>query len=257
MKQASGDAHDFARVNAAFHAAQNRLSEEIHEVNLFTIPQERVKPHMEVLMEKDYEKSSDEELTVRLRDGESAITDYIMDKYKNLVRSKAKSMYILGADREDLIQEGMIGLFKAIRDYDTGRDASFFTFADLCVSRQMYTAVQAAGRQKHAPLNTYISLYAGSAENDVSGRGEEWELMDSLASGFEKNPEDLLIDKENVELLEKVIERELSNFEKQVLDLHLTGMTYSQIARVLGRDDKSTDNALQRIKAKLKRAILK
>jgi RNA polymerase sporulation-specific sigma factor len=166
-------------------------------------------------------------------------------------------MYILGADREDLIQEGMIGLFKAIRDYDTGRDASFFTFADLCVSRQMYTAVQAAGRQKHAPLNTYISLYAGSAENDVSGRGEEWELMDSLASGFEKNPEDLLIDKENVELLEKVIERELSNFEKQVLDLHLTGMTYSQIARVLGRDDKSTDNALQRIKAKLKRAILK
>ena len=198
-------------------------------------------------MEKDYEKSSDEELIVRLRDGESAITDYIMDKYKNLVRSKAKSMYILGADREDLIQEGMIGLFKAIRDYDTGRDASFFTFADLCVSRQMYTAVQAAGRQKHAPLNTYISLYAGSAENDVSGRGEEWELMDSLASGFEKN----------VELLEKVIERELSNFEKQVLDLHLTGMTYSQIARVLGRDDKSTDNALQRIKAKLKRAILK
>ena len=87
--------------------------------------------------------------------------------------------------------------------------------------------------------------------------GEEWELVDSLASGFEKNPEDLLIDKENVELLEKVIERELSNFEKQVLDLHLTGMTYSQIARVLGRDDKSTDNALQRIKAKLKRAILK
>ena len=239
MKQASGDAHDFARANAAFHAAQNRLSEEIHEVNLFTIPQERVKPHMEVLMEKDYEKSSDEELIERLRDGESAITDYIMDKYKNL------------------IQEGMIGLFKAIRDYDTGRDASFFTFADLCVSRQMYTAVQAAGRQKHAPLNTYISLYAGSAENDVSGRGEEWELMDSLASGFEKNPEDLLIDKENVELLEKVIERELSNFEKQVLDLHLTGMTYSQIARVLGRDDKSTDNALQRIKAKLKRAILK
>lgn len=208
-------------------------------------------------MEKDYKKYNDEELIVRLRDGEASITDYIMDKYKNLVRSKAKSMYILGADREDLIQEGMIGLFKAIRDYDTGRDASFFTFADLCVSRQMYTAVQAAGRQKHAPLNTYISLYAGSAENDGSGKGEEWELVDSLVSRFEKNPEELLIDKENLELLEKVIDRELSNFEKQVLDLYLTGMTYSQIARVLGRDDKSTDNALQRIKAKLKRAILK
>lgn len=215
------------------------------------------KIYKEEAMDKDYEKCSDEELIVRLRDGESAITDYIMDKYKNLVRSKAKSMYILGADREDLIQEGMIGLFKAIRDYDTGRDASFFTFADLCVSRQMYTAVQAAGRQKHAPLNTYISLYAGGAENDGSGKGEEWELVDSLTSGFEKNPEELLIDKENVELLEKVMERELSGFEKQVLDLYLTGMTYSQIARVLGRDDKSTDNALQRIKGKLKKAILK
>lgn len=206
-------------------------------------------------MSRDYGKYGDEELIVRLRDGESAITDYIMDKYKNLVRSKAKSMYILGADREDLIQEGMIGLFKAIRDYDTGRDASFFTFADLCVSRQMYTAVQAAGRQKHAPLNTYISLYAGGGENDGSDRGQEWELIDSVISRFEKNPEELLIDRENVERLEKVIERELSGFEKQVLDLHLTGMTYSQIARVLGRDDKSTDNALQRIKAKLRRAI--
>ena len=208
-------------------------------------------------MHKDYEKYSDEELIVRLRDGEGAITDYIMDKYKNLVRRKAKSMYILGADREDLIQEGMIGLFKAIRDYDTGRDASFFTFADLCVSRQMYTAVQAAGRQKHAPLNTYISLYAGSSEQDGFGGGEDFELIDSVVSRSERNPEELLIDKENVELLEKVMEKEHSSFEKQVLDLYLTGMKYTQIAKVLGRDDKSTDNALQRIKSKLKKAILK
>lgn len=208
-------------------------------------------------MDKDYEKCSDEELIVRLRDGESVITDYIMDKYKNLVRSKAKSMYILGADREDLIQEGMIGLFKAIRDYDTGRDASFFTFADLCVSRQMYTAVQAAGRQKHTPLNTYISLYAGTFESDSTDKGEEGELINSVISQSERNPEEVLIDKENVELLEKAIDKELSSFEKQVLDLYLTGMKYSQIARVLGRDDKSTDNALQRIKSKLKKAILK
>ena len=204
-------------------------------------------------MDKGYEKCSDEELIVRLRDGESAITDYIMDKYKNLVRSKAKSMYILGADREDLIQEGMIGLFKAVRDYDTGRDASFFTFADLCVSRQMYTAVQAAGRQKHAPLNTYISLYANASENDGTEKGEEWELIDSLISQAVRNPEELLIDKENVEHLERAMEKELSAFEKQVLDLYLTGMKYSQIAKVLGRDDKSTDNALQRMKAKLKK----
>ncbi len=205
-------------------------------------------------MQNQYEQYTDEELIVRLRDGEEKITDYIMDKYKYLVRSKAKSMYILGADGDDLIQEGMIGLFKAIRDYDTGRDASFSTFADLCVSRQMYTAIQAAGRQKHAPLNTYVSLYAGSAEK---GEGEEWELIHSLISQVEKNPEELLIDKENLELLEKLIERELSGFEKQVLDLYLTGMTYTQIAKVLGRDEKSTDNALQRIKGKLKKQIIK
>ncbi|MDY2700362.1 MAG: RNA polymerase sporulation sigma factor SigH [Suilimivivens sp.] len=210
-----------------------------------------------MIIDKDYEKCSDEELIVRLRDGESAITDYIMDKYKNLVRSKAKSMYILGADSEDLIQEGMIGLFKAIRDYDTGRDASFFTFADLCVSRQMYTAIQAAGRQKHAPLNTYISLYADAFENGGTDTEGEGKLINSVISQSEKNPEELLIDRENVELLEKTIDKELSSFEKQVLDLYLTGMSYSQIARVLGRDDKSTDNALQRIKSKLKKAISK
>ena len=205
-------------------------------------------------MNGSYEQYSDEELIVRLRDGEAQITDYIMEKYKNLVKSKAKSMYILGADREDLIQEGMIGLFKAIRDYDIGRDASFFTFADLCVSRQMYTAVQAAGRQKHAPLNTYISLYANmSGQED----GEEREMINDIISQAEKNPEELLIDRENLELLEKAIDKELSGFEKQVLDLYLTGMRYSQIAKVLGRDGKSTDNALQRIKAKLKKAILK
>ncbi len=203
-------------------------------------------------MNGSYEQYSDEELIVRLRDGEAQITDYIMEKYKNLVKSKAKSMYILGADREDLIQEGMIGLFKAIRDYDIGRDASFFTFADLCVSRQMYTAVQAAGRQKHAPLNTYISLYANmSGQED----GEEREMINDIISQAEKNPEELLIDRENLELLEKAIDKELSGFEKQVLDLYLTGMKYTQIAKVLGRDDKSTDNALQRIKNKIRRRL--
>ncbi len=206
-------------------------------------------------MEKEYGNCSDEELILRLRDGEEAITDYIMDKYKNMVRSKAKSMYILGADREDLIQEGMIGLFKAVRDYDTGRDASFFTFADLCVSRQMYTAIQAAGRQKHMPLNTYVSLYADGADGEDGLREAERGLLESTASRLEQNPEELLIDRENVKRLEEVMEKELSSFEKQVLDLYLTGMKYSQIARVLGKDDKSTDNALQRIKAKLKRAI--
>ncbi len=203
-------------------------------------------------MQEDYTGYSDEELLIRLRDGEKGIIDHIMNKYKNLVRSKAKSMYILGADSEDLIQEGMIGLFKAIRDYDSGRDASFFTFADLCVSRQMYTAVQASRRQKHIPLNNYISLYGNVSTNRD---GEEEALVNILTDNSDLNPEALMIDKENVDRLEMLIERELSSFEKQVLDLYLTGMSYQQIAKVLGRDEKSTDNALQRIKTKLRRAM--
>ena len=203
-------------------------------------------------MDKDYRQYSDEELIVRLRDGESGITEYLMNKYKNLVRSKAKSMYILGADSDDLIQEGMIGLFKALRDYDSGRDASFLTFADLCVSRQMYTAVQASRRQKHIPLNTYISLYGNVS---MSREGEQEELVNVLAVQAGQSPEEVVIDRENVIQLERAIEQELSSFEKQVLDLYLTGMGYQQIAKVLGRDDKSTDNALQRIKTKLKKRL--
>lgn len=199
---------------------------------------------------QDYAQTSDEELIVRLRDGEERITDYIMDKYKNLVRSKAGSMYILGGDRDDLIQEGMIGLFKAIRDYDSGRDASFFTFAELCISRQMYSAVQAAGRKKHIPLNTYISLY------QTGEQGEEEKKVLNILADNGLNPENLVIDRENVENLEKQIDKELSSFEKQVFELYMTGMSYSQIAKVLGRDDKSTDNALQRLKTKIRRMII-
>ncbi|MCI8899876.1 MAG: RNA polymerase sporulation sigma factor SigH [Lachnospiraceae bacterium] len=200
-----------------------------------------------------YDGITDEELIDRQRSGERQITDYIMDKYKNLVRKKAKSMYILGADNDDLIQEGMIGLFKAVRDYDPGRDASFYTFADLCVSRQMYKAVQASRREKHAPLNTYISLYADTAEAESDGNGTA--LVNVIASAVETNPEQLMIDRENVADIEAIIEKELSGFEKQVLDLYITGMSYSQIAGVLSRDAKSTDNALQRLKAKLRRAV--
>lgn len=201
-------------------------------------------------MHEKYAQTCDEELIDRLREGENSIIDYIMDKYKNLVRSKARSMYILGADTEDLIQEGMIGLFKAVRDYDCGRDASFYTFADLCISRQMYTAVQASQRKKHWPLNNSVSLNGESQDAQP-----EWLLQESVFSGAGNNPEELFLDKERTEFLETQIEKELSSFEKQVLDLHLTGMSYSQIARVLGRDEKSTDNALQRVKSKIKKIL--
>ena len=207
------------------------------------------------MKEEKFKQATDEELILWYRDGEEDAAAYIMNKYKNLVRSKAKSMFILGADTEDLIQEGMIGLFKAVRDYDLGRDASFYTFADLCISRQMYTAVQSSNRKKHMPLNSYISLYSLRENGENSDEGEEFiNILDNVKI---KNPEQVLIDKENVLSLEKIIEEELSSFEKQVFDLYITGMSYSEIARVLGRDERSTDNALQRTKAKIRKAIAK
>lgn len=205
-------------------------------------------------MEEKYESMTDEELIDSLREGEAPIMDYICNKYKNLVRREAKSMFILGADTEDLIQEGMIGLFKAVLDYDSGRDASFFTFAQLCISRQMYTAVQASKRKKHLPLNTYVSL--DSQEDSGEQKGQEQPLVELLADRTKLNPEELVLDKERVDYLERAMEKELSEFEKQVLDLYRTGMNYSQIARVLGRDEKATDNALSRAKQKI-RGLLK
>lgn len=199
-----------------------------------------------------YQEFTDEELVIRAREGEMGITEYLMDKYKNLVKSKASTMYILGADREDLIQEGMIGLFKAVRDYDSGRDASFYTFAELCISRQMYTALQASGRKKHTPLNSYVSIYQEHDEEESGGK-----LIDALENKKERNPEEIVIDKENVETIEKIIEKDLSPFERQVLELSMTGMSYSEIAKLLGKDGKSTDNALTRVKSKIRKALSK
>lgn len=202
-------------------------------------------------MIQEYNNISDEELIVRLRDGENQITDYIIEKYKDLVRQKTKSMYILGADHDDLLQEGMIGLFKAIRDYDAGRDASFYTFADLCITRQVYTAIRASNRKKHSFLNTYVSLY-----EKKDGMGDEsLELIQALVSNDAKNPEEMVIDQENLESLENCIEQELSSFEMQVLELYLTGMSYTEIARVLGKTDKATDNAMHRVKTKIKSLV--
>lgn len=199
-----------------------------------------------------YEGLSDIELIMKSRDGNSEVTDFLMEKYKDLVRSKARSMYILGADNDDLIQEGMIGLFKAVRDYDAGRDASFYTFAELCISRQIYTAVQASRRKKHIPLNNYISLYGNVSDN---AQDDDKYLIDDLQQSGAQSPEEMVIDRENVERLEQKIEESLSPFEKQVLDLYLTGMSYVQIARVLGKDEKSTDNALSRLKTKIKKIL--
>ena len=203
--------------------------------------------------EEKFKLAGDEELVLMYRDGEEDAAAFLMNKYKNLVRKKASSMYILGADRDDLIQEGMIGLYKAIRDYDLGRDVNFYTFADLCVSRQMYTAVQASNRKKHLPLNTYISFYGGMIDSE-EGK-EEYSLINTLPSEKEKNPEEMVIEQEAADQIEIAIMKELSEFEKQVFELHLTGMNYTEIAKVLGRDEKSTDNALQRMKTKIKKLL--
>lgn len=202
---------------------------------------------------KKYKDKTDEELVLGIHDGEYPdAVDVIMNKYKNLVRKKALSMFILGADKDDLIQEGMIGLYKAIRDYDIGRDASFATFADLCVSRQIYSAIQASSRKKHAPLNSYISIYERREDlQDDSAVA----LEDFLETNSSLIPEQHIIDQENLQSLEKSIERDLSPMEMQVFDLYITGMSVKEISAVLGRDEKSTDNAMQRIKNKLKKYL--
>lgn len=206
------------------------------------------------MYQEKYHTATDEELILWYRDGEESAIDFIINKYKNLVRKKAGSMFILGGDRDDLIQEGMLGMFKAVRDYDIGRDVNFYTFADLCVSRQMYTAVQASNRKKHMPLNTYISIYSEQMREE-NEEETGCSLMNILASKKEKNPEEMFIEQESIEKTTAAIEKELSAFEREVFDLHLTGMTYIEIAKVLGRDEKSTDNALQRIKAKIKKIM--
>lgn len=191
-------------------------------------------------MVNEYAKYSDEELIVQLRDGDHAITDYIMEKYKNLVRSKAQSMYILGADREDLIQEGMIGLFKAVQSYQPDKDASFRTFAGMCIDRQLYSAIQNSNRQKHMPLNSYISL------------SEEPEETDELEGSWWENPENIIIDQESTRSLEQEIHRALSPMENKVLEYYLKGYGYLQIAKIMGKTPKSIDNALQRIRGKIR-----
>lgn len=194
-----------------------------------------------------YKEMSDEQLIKLAHEGNNQVVDYLMEKYKDFVRKKAREMYIIGGDNDDLIQEGMIGLFKAVRDYNSEKDASFFTFADLCISRQMYTAIHASNRKKHIPLNTYVSLYTGISEED----NESTVLINNVYSINDMNPEELFIDKENEGFIEEQLHENLSTFELEVADLYIAGVNYSQIAQILERTPKSVDNAIQRIRSKL------
>jgi RNA polymerase sporulation-specific sigma factor len=201
-----------------------------------------------------YDSLSDEEILKRIKLGDQPAIDYLMEKYKYLVRSKAKALFLIGGDKDDLIQEGMIGLYKAIRDYQAGKDNSFFNFADLCVSRQIYSAIKASNRKKNIPLNTYISLYA-PAYGDNSDMEEKENLVDIIYQKNVSNPEELVIDKENTSMIEYELVRRLSDLEKQVLGLYMQDLKYIQIAEVLGKEPKTIDNALTRIKTKLNQVL--
>ena len=200
----------------------------------------------------DLKQCSDEELIVRYRDGDTDAMDFIFERYKHLVRKKAKAMFLAGGDNDDLIQEGMIGLYKAIRDYNTDREASFATFASMCINRQLFTAVAASNRKKNMPLNTYVSY-------DMPAGGDEdsdMRLVDILQSQTELNPEKLLIDKEHNRDLKSRLKEVLSTFEQQVLTYYLEGMDYTAIAKKMQKPPKSVDNALQRIRSKAARLTL-
>lgn len=194
---------------------------------------------------KEYHNFTDEELIEKLRVGDERIMDYILDKYKPLVRKRANTMYLIGGDTDDLIQEGMIGLFKAIRDYEGEKESSFYHFAELCINRQIYTAVEASNRKKHAPLNSYVSLYSGTNEDGVV-------LADSLMTSIMENPEQMMIEQENLTQFMEQLKQRLSKMERQVVDYYLAGLNYVQIAEQMGKTPKAIDNALQRIKAKIR-----
>lgn len=191
---------------------------------------------------------ADEELIPIAREGQDKAIDELFERYKNFVRAKARSYFLIGADREDIIQEGMIGLYKAIRDYRGDKQSSFRAFAELCITRQMITAIKSATRQKHIPLNSYVSL-----NKPVYDDGSDRTLIDMLSSTKSTNPEDLIIGREDYEAVESCIGEELSKFEKQVLLSYLLGKSYQQIGAELNRQPKAVDNALQRVKRKLEK----
>ena len=193
----------------------------------------------------DYENMTDEEI-VALAEKDRSAEEFLLNKYKNLVKSRAKMYFLAGGDNDDLMQEGMIGLFKAIHDYNSDKQASFYSFAELCVKRQIFTAIKTAARQKHQPLNTYISLNK-PVYGDVSGRT----LVETLAERESVDPEKLYIMHEKLKDIEKEIDEKLSDLEKRVLILHLQGMSYQEISEIINKPTKSIDNALQRIKKKL------
>jgi len=197
-----------------------------------------------------YGDMTDEEIVLLCHNGDTSAEEYLLNKYKNFVRSKARSYFLIGADHEDIVQEGMIGLYKAIRDYKQEKLSSFRAFAELCITRQIITAIKTATRQKHIPLNSYVSL-----NKPLYDEESDRTLLDIIMEGNAGNPEDLIINQENLGNIHQRINEVLSGLEQEVLSAYLDGKSYQEIAESLGRHVKSIDNALQRVKRKLEKYL--
>ena len=203
-----------------------------------------------VSLSEDYAHMTDEEVVHLCQQGDSLAQEYVFNKYKNFVRSKARSYFLIGADHEDIVQEGMIGLYKAIRDYRPDKLSSFRAFAELCITRQIITAIKTATRQKHIPLNSYVSL-----NKPLYDEESDRTLLDVIIEGRASNPEELIIGQEDLSSIHAKIDEVLSSLEQEVLRSYLDGKSYQEIADNLGRHVKSIDNALQRVKRKLEKYL--
>ncbi len=199
---------------------------------------------------EQFEKMSDEQLVEQVHQGNTDALDFLITKYRLFVKSKAKSYFLIGADKEDIVQEGMIGLYKSIRDFKGDKLSSFRAFAELCITRQIITAIKTATRQKHIPLNSYISL-----DKPIYDEESERTLMDIIISPVTDNPERIIINQEDYSRLEHKMGEVLSELELQVLSRYLAGQSYYEISGELNRHVKSIDNALQRVKRKLERHL--
>ncbi|MFC0525695.1 RNA polymerase sporulation sigma factor SigH [Pontibacillus salicampi] len=199
---------------------------------------------------KDLGLLSDEEVVVFVHKGDSRALEHLINKYKNFVRAKARTYFLIGADREDIVQEGMIGLYKAIRDYQEDKLSSFKAFAELCVTRQIITAIKTATRQKHIPLNSYVSL-----DKPIYDEESDRTLLDVIAGAKALDPEEMIINRERFGDMETKMSELLSELEREVLALYLDGRSYQEISVDLNRHVKSIDNALQRVKRKLERYL--
>jgi RNA polymerase sporulation-specific sigma factor len=210
----------------------------------------KVSLNFQVTNRHDLDNLPDEELVVLVKAGDLEALEYLINKYKNFVRAKARSYFLIGADREDIVQEGMIGLYKSIRDFREDKLSSFKAFAELCITRQIITAIKTATRQKHIPLNSYVSL-----DKPIYDEESDRTLLDVICGNRVTDPEELIINQEEFDDIEVKMGEILSELERQVLMLYLDGRSYQEIAVDLDRHVKSIDNALQRVKRKLERYL--